>query len=445
MTTPPVNSETTGLEHPSAACQEPTQRCDILIVGAGPAGLAAAVAAAASGQRIVLIDDNPAPGGQIWREGPGHAQPPVAKALRQTLARSANVRLCAGTRVVAAPQPDQLLLEDDRLGWRLQWGRLILCTGARELLLPFPDWTLPGVTGAGALQALIKGGMPVRGQRILVAGSGPLLLASADAARRAGAKVVMVAEQASWSSLLWFATQLARRPAKAAQAALLFDRHYRGNARIVAALGTQQVEAAQIRQGSRISQIACERIACGFGMVPNTELGQLLGCALTVPNTRGQPAALAIDERQRSSIADIFAAGECTGIGGSERALAQGEIAGTAAVAEAPIAQRALRERSRWNRFSQCLDQSFALRDDLRQLPDAATLVCRCEDVDHATLRDCADWSEAKLQHRCGMGACQGRICGAACRFIYSWGPSTPKPPLVPARLDTLAVDAPQD
>ncbi|EIU4467695.1 NAD(P)/FAD-dependent oxidoreductase, partial [Pseudomonas aeruginosa] len=149
---------------------------DLLIVGAGPAGLAAALAAAPSGARIALVDDNPAAGGQIWRDGPRASLPPRAHQMRQRLAGHANVEHFPATRVVACGPGRRLLLEDPQRGWQVGYRRLVLCTGARELLLPFPGWTLPGVTGAGGLQALAKGGLPLAGQRLVVAGSGPLLL-----------------------------------------------------------------------------------------------------------------------------------------------------------------------------------------------------------------------------------------------------------------------------
>ena len=177
------------------------ETCDVLVVGAGPAGMAAAVAAAASGASVVVIDDNPVPGGQIWRDGPGASLPPEARHWREALARHANIRVRSGTRVVAAPASHELLLEDAEGATRMQWKKLILCTGARELLLPFPGWTLPGVTGAGGLQALIKAGLPVEGERIVVAGSGPLLLAAAATAKAAGAQVLRIAEQAAFASV----------------------------------------------------------------------------------------------------------------------------------------------------------------------------------------------------------------------------------------------------
>jgi len=411
--------------------------CDLLIIGAGPAGMAAAVAAAPSGASIVVIDDNPAPGGQIWRDGPGAALPPAARKWREALEHHANIRVCSGTRVVAAPAPDQLLLEDAERGWRMQWKKLILCTGARELLLPFPGWTLPGVTGAGGLQALIKAGLPVEGERIVVAGSGPLLLAAAATARAAGAKVVRIAEQASFAAVAGFAANLLRWPGKAAQALTLADARYRTSSFIVSVEGNGRVESVRLRQGAREVQVECERVACGFGLTPNTQLGQMLGCALTPEG--GGARALAVDAWQRTSLPGVYAAGECTGFGGSERALAQGAIAGHAAVGDEGAARRHEAARARWSAFAAQLHRSFALAPVIRRLAQPDTLVCRCEDVPFSALADCSGWTDAKLHRRCGMGACQGRVCGDAAQFLFGWTPPVPRPPLSPARIATLA------
>lgn len=413
------------------------EHCDLLIVGAGPAGMAAAVAAAPSGASIVVIDDNPAPGGQIWRDGPGAALPPAARRWREALERHANIRVCSGTRVVAAPAHDELLLEDAVRGWRMQWKKLILCTGARELLLPFPGWTLPGVTGAGGLQALLKAGLPVEGERIVVAGSGPLLLAAAATARAAGAKIVRIAEQASLAAVAGFAVNLLRWPGKAVQALTLGDAQYRTSSRIVSVQGRGQVESVLLHQGGREVQIECDRVACGFGLTPNTQLGQILGCALTPEG--GGARALAVDAWQRTSVPGVHAAGECTGFGGSERALAQGTIAGYAAVGNERAAAQHEHERARWNAFAAQLHRSFALSPGIRQMPEPDTLVCRCEDVPLSALAGCTGWSDAKLHRRCGMGACQGRVCGDAAQFLFGWTPPSPRPPLSPARIATLA------
>lgn len=415
--------------------------CDILIIGAGPAGMAAALAAAPSGASITIVDDNPAPGGQIWRDGlhsQSHAQVPVAaQRMRSQLAACSNVRIHSGARVISAPTPHTLLLEDAERGWTIHWKKLILCTGARELLLPFPGWTLPGVTGAGGLQALIKAGLPVAGERIVVAGSGPLLLAAAASAHKAGAKVVRIAEQAGLGAVLGFAARLAGSPGKAVQALTLMHPQYRTGTRVVAVLGQGRVESVQLQQGSRQVEIACDRVACGFGLVPNTQLGQLLGCSLT---TNG----LAVDDWQATSQAGIFAAGECTGVGGSERALVQGRIAGLAAVGNQATAQALWPERSRWEAFAQQLARSFALDPKLKKMPQADTLVCRCEDVPYAAVQACAGWTDAKLHTRCGMGACQGRVCGTAMQFLHGWEQPVPRNPLAPARIGTLAASYPK-
>lgn len=424
--------------------RDPSGR-ELLIIGAGPAGLAAALAAAPSGARVTLLDDNIAPGGQIWRDGPAATLPAQALRLREAVARCTNVQVYCGTRVISAIGPKALLLEDAERGWTQHFDTLILCTGARELLLPFPGWTLPGVSGAGGLQALIKAGLPVRGERIVIAGSGPLLLAAAASARKAGARVLRVAEQASLGSVAAFAAQLGRWPSKALQALTLADPSYRAGTQLVAALGRQHVESVQLRQAGRTSTIACERVASGFGLVPNTQLGQLLGCAL---GTANGTQALKVDEFQGTSVAGIYAAGECTGFGGAERALAQGRIAGLAAVNETRAAQKLWPERARWEAFAGQLNRHFALDPALRQMPQADTLVCRCEDVNHASLSQCSDWTDAKLHSRCGMGACQGRVCGAAAQFLYGWTPPVPRPPLSPARISTLLgglADAPKD
>ncbi|MDI1243997.1 MAG: FAD/NAD(P)-binding oxidoreductase [Rhodoferax sp.] len=415
---------------------------DLLIVGAGPAGLAAALAAAPSGAHITLLDDNIAPGGQIWRDGPNASLPAQAVRLREAVARCANVQVLCGTRVISAMGTQALLLEDAERGWTQHFDTLILCTGGRELLLPFPGWTLPGVTGAGGLQALIKAGLPVRGERIVIAGSGPLLLAAAATARKAGARVMRVAEQASLGSVAAFAAQLARWPSKALQAFTLASPSYRAGTQLVAALGGQQVESVQLRQAGRTSSIACERVASGFGLVPNTQLGQLLGCALATAHNGTQ--ALEVDALQATTVPGVYAAGECTGFGGAERALAQGRIAGLAAVNETRAAQAIWPERAHWDAFAAQLNRHFALDPALRNMPQADTLVCRCEDVTHASLTQCSGWTDAKLQSRCGMGACQGRVCGAAAQFLYGWTPPLPRPPLSPVRISTLLGHPPE-
>ena len=404
---------------------------DLLIIGAGPAGMSAALAAASSGARIIVLDDNPLPGGQIWRDGPQAKVPNQARQMRERLHANHHIRHHGGTRVIACSGPKQLLVEDADHGWLIGYDKLILCTGARELLLPFPGWTLPGVTGAGGLQALIKGGLPVQDQRVVIAGSGPLLLASAATAKHSGADVLRIAEQASSSAVAAFALQLPRWPGKLVQSFSLFDRHYRTGSYVVAALGNERLEGVRLRQQGNIVELACDRLACGFGLIPNTQLGQALGCAL-------DGTALAVDAWQTTSQADHYAAGECTGFGGSELASVEGAIAGHAAVGNIAAARQLRPRRARWQGFAKALNRAFSLDPQLKSLAQADTLLCRCEDVPYAALASHVDWRTAKLASRCGMGACQGRVCGGAVQYLFDWQPSAPRPPFSPARIETL-------
>jgi D-hydroxyproline dehydrogenase subunit alpha len=160
--------------------------CDVLVVGAGPAGIAAASVAAESGCRVCLVDDNAAAGGQIWRGYEAHAEgEPHGGSFalwRQRMVRS-EIEIRLSARVVAHPASGVLRVESHDRCTDIHYERLVLATGARERFLPFPGWTLPGVMGAGGIQAMVKSGLPIAGKRVVVAGSGPLLLAVAAEAR----------------------------------------------------------------------------------------------------------------------------------------------------------------------------------------------------------------------------------------------------------------------
>jgi len=386
---------------------------DVAVVGAGPAGIAAACRAAESGARVVVIDDNPAAGGQIWRGEKNHA-------WIEKFAKSGAV-LERGTVV------------DERV--RERAARVILATGARELFLPFPGWTLPGVTGVGGLQALIKSGLDVKGMRVVVAGSGPLLAAAAALARGKGAAVKLVAEQAERGSVARFAASLWRHPAKVAQGAelmlSLLGVRYDTDCWVEEAVGAGRVERVRVRRGSRVWEVSCDLLAAGFGLKPNAELADLLGCRMTGGFVRA-------GEWQETSVAGVYAAGELTGIGGVEKSLVEGEIAGLAAAGKEDEARTLFAKRASWGRFTADLNSAFALRREIKELAREDTCVCRCEDVPMAALRAHTSWREAKLQTRCGMGPCQGRICGAATRELFGWGAESVRPPVFPTKIANL-------
>jgi NADPH-dependent 2,4-dienoyl-CoA reductase/sulfur reductase-like enzyme len=416
---------------------------DVLVIGAGPAGLAAARAAALHGARVGLVDAQLRAGGQVWRHDIEQGVPAMAQRALATLAMP-GVEWLSRTQVTLA-QPGWLLAEGPRGPLQLHYRALVLATGARELLLPFPGWTLPGVTGAGGAQALAKQGWPLRGKRVVVAGSGPLLLAAAATLHSHGARVLGIHEQASARALRDFALRLPRWPGKAVQALALRARlasvAYRTGSIVVAAHGDDALREVEIEGPRGRERIACDQLAVGYGLVPNTELAQLLGCQL---ESVGRHPRVLADELLRTTVSCVFAAGEALGIGGRDSALIEGAMAGHMA-AGAETAARALKERRRHARaFATLLHETFALDPRIHALARPDTLVCRCEDVPLSAVQGIADARDAKLVSRCGMGACQGRICGTALAELGVSRPETSsdggrRPPLFPVRLAALA------
>lgn len=409
-------------------------RVDVLVVGAGPGGLVAAATAAEAGLTVCLVDDNPSAGGQIWRSGIAEMNPEAARLLDRLETTGADTRF--GWRVVEAPAERRLRIEQAGRFADIGYTSLILASGARERFLPFPGWTLPGVYGAGGLQAFVKSGLDIRGLRVLVAGTGPLLLAVAAHLREAGAQIVSVVEQASMRRLARFSLGLMRGHIGkliegAGYAISTAGIRYRTSAWVTSVSGRERVEKVMIRSGSRILEVAADMLAIGYHLVPNTELAQLLQCDLDSGYVR-------VDELQQTSVSGIYCVGELTGIGGVAKAKVEGEIAALAASGRSNRAKVLFTERDRQMRFAGELSAAFALRPELRALATSSTLVCRCEDVPYEAVAQCHSWREAKLHTRCGMGPCQGRICGPATEFMFGWKSLAPRPPLFPVDVEKL-------
>jgi NADPH-dependent 2,4-dienoyl-CoA reductase/sulfur reductase-like enzyme len=404
---------------------------EVVVVGGGPGGLAAAAHAAEADARVLLLDSGLRPGGQIWRH---RAKPPVAaRPWIERVERSGATTLFGAT-VVDAPRPGALLAEHAGGSRGVRYERLVLATGARERFLPFPGWTRPGVIGVGAAQALLKQGARFEGLRVAVTGTGPLLLTVAAALAADGARLVGIAEQAPLDRLVAFGRTLVRHPRKAVQGlehgARLLGVPYRTGSWVRCAEGNGNVERVLLTNGRREWAWECDVLACAFGLVPNLELPRLLGC-------EADGDGLALDDVQRTTVPDVYAAGELGGIGGDGHALVTGALAGLGAAGRpAPASLRRARERER--AFAAAYAKTFALRDELRSLAAPDTLVCRCEDVPYARLEACRSAREAKLLTRAGMGPCQARVCGAALGFMRGWGPDSVRPPLEPVPLSVL-------
>jgi NADPH-dependent 2,4-dienoyl-CoA reductase/sulfur reductase-like enzyme len=405
---------------------------DVVVVGGGPAGLAAAVHSAEAGARTLLVDAYPRPGGQIWRH---RGDPPAA--AREWIARleASRVTRLAGATVVDVGQRE-LVLEHAGQARRARYSRLVLATGARELFLPFPGWTLPGVVGIGGAQALLKAGASFRGRRVLLAGSGPLLLAVAAALAKDGARVVGIAEQAPRSRLAAFGAGLWRAPRKVAEGAGYMARLVHVpylTETWLSAVGARPGGLRATLHGRSRFDVDCDVVACGYGLVPNLELARLVACEVA-------DGRVVTDHAQRTSVDGVYAAGELGGIAGVDHALATGAIAGLAAAGReipAALRRRAVNERG----FGQRLASAFELREELRDLAEPDTLVCRCEDVAlDAILRRVGSASsrEVKLATRAGMGPCQGRVCGPALAFLRAFPADSVRPPLVPTPIGAL-------
>jgi NADPH-dependent 2,4-dienoyl-CoA reductase/sulfur reductase-like enzyme len=407
---------------------------DVAVVGGGPAGIAAAVTAAESGRSVGLIDDNLRPGGQIWRQGIEGSQPAEAQRWFDLLARS-RVQVVSGAQVFHAGE-GVLQAETDESLLQIHFQKLILATGARELFLPFPGWTLPRVVGAGGLQAFVKSGLPVEGKRVVVAGTGPLLLAVAAYLSQWGANVVCICEQASAASLAKFAVTMLGFPNKITEAVGLRYKSrgakYLTDTWPVAAIGKERIEAVRISENGRTREIACEYLACGYHLVPNTELAQMLKC-------RTRDGFVEVQEMQETSQPGVHCAGEPTGIGGMELSVLEGRIAGYAAIGSKDSAARLFAERARYRKLAAAMKATFRLRPELVKLSQPDTPLCRCEDVPYEAVEKHDSWKAAKLHTRCGMGPCQGRVCGAAAAFLFGWSVDAQRPPVFPARCSSLA------
>lgn len=409
---------------------------DVLIVGGGPAGMSAALAAISNPNlKVTVIDDNPKLGGQIWRAELGKTKSPDAQKLIKAI-ESGRIDVINNAQVFDAFDENGVASETPNGRFDICYKKLIIATGARERFLPFPGWTLPGVFGAGGLQALIKGGLYVADKRVIVAGTGPLLLAVADYLKSKGAKVLLIAEQTSAARLRRFARGLWRIPDKMIQAAALRAKlvgiPYHTDCWVIVCKKTNldSLSVSVTRHGETRT-IECDYLACGFHLVPNTELASLLNCKI-------DNGFVAVNELQQTSQPNIYCAGEPTGIGGVEASIVEGKIAGYTATDNEGEARKHFIERDKTRQFADRLTKAFELRSELRSLAGDDTFVCRCEDVAFGRLREFSNSREAKLQTRCGMGACQGRVCGPATEFLFGWEADSVRPPIFPVKLENL-------
>lgn len=485
------------------------KQADVGIVGAGPAGLAAAIVLAGQGADVVLVDEQARPGGQIYRQPPStFTVPPRATRTYSRGDRllatvdAAGFRRLHRTLVWGLFEPDEaealalngsapdpgwvLALADDEGLDRLAVRHVLVATGAYDLPVAFPGWTLPGAMGAGGVQAFVKSQQLLPGRRFVLAGAHPLLVLVADQLLAAGAEVAAVAlaqPRPAAADALTAAMRLRGRVTDVGAAARALLRLRRARVPILfshvvaAAEGRNAVEAVRLLPvdaawnptGGTEVHLECDTLALGYGFVPSTELVRQAGCAHAWRSVAGGWVT-EHDDWQRASRAGISVAGEVTGVTGADQAEEEGRLAafgilqdlGTLDAGDAARLAVPVRRRLRSiRRFSALVQERFEPnRAALAALATGSTVVCRCEDVTADELQAAlvahphlGDTDAVKQLTRVGMGSCQGRYCHltvaaltatATGRDFAALGPFTARPPAKPIPLGRLA-DATDD
>jgi NADPH-dependent 2,4-dienoyl-CoA reductase/sulfur reductase-like enzyme len=430
---------------------------DLAVVGAGPAGLAAATCAAGLGLDVVLLDEHAAPGGRVYRnvEGLAEAGPDDLELLgagtREGLALAASFR-ASGAHY--RPETAVWMIEADggsgaSLGLRdaagvklLSARRAIVAAGAMERAVPIPGWTLPGVMTVGAAQTLLKASALVPETPPVIAGSGPLALLYAAQLLAIGGAIAAILDTAPPGNRI---KALPRLPGLIGQLGALrqglgWQRTIKAagvpvfeGARELRATGNGRVEAVEFLSGRRRRRIATRLLLLHEGLVPDHHLAMSAGCAMAWDEVGWYWRTLT-DHWGASSVETIAVVGDCAGIGGAEAAAHGGRLAAldaarrlgaldtTARERLAAPERRALARLSGPRRFLEAL---YRPRPEILTPEDPAVLVCRCEEVSVAALRraaalGCQGPNQAKAFTRCGMGACQGRLCGLTAAAVIA-------------------------
>ncbi|TCO30424.1 pyruvate/2-oxoglutarate dehydrogenase complex dihydrolipoamide dehydrogenase (E3) component [Kribbella steppae] len=450
---------------------------DVAVVGGGPAGIAAALAAADGGAEVLLIDSGRAVGGQFNRQVAEELRVRRPERLqhgwkafagkRDRLAAHERITHLAETSVWAFEQGNRLWVQRgpaDGVGrevFAVEAKAVVLATGAYDRVLPFPGWDLPGVYSAGAAQALAKGQRIGVGKRVLVAGTGPFLLPVAESLVGVGAEVVGLLEANTLKTVRkgWTTDPLVAsgKVGEGLGYGALLARHripLKHGWTVIAAHGEQHVEALTVARlddtwrpikGSE-RRVDVDAVCLGFGFTAQLELAVSARCELTT-GPDGGPAVV-VDANQQTTTPGVFAAGELTGIGGADLAAAEGRVAGAAAAGLA-VTSKDQETVKKGRRFAVALAKAYPMRDGWRSWSGPETVVCRCEEVTRGDIegavveRGVADGRALKLTSRAGLGLCQGRVCARTVAELAEQNdvpePSMKRPIAVPVRLRDLA------
>lgn len=460
-------------------------RADVIVLGGGPAGIAAAVTAAGHGLSVMLLDDAPAGGGQIYKALPD--------SFRITDARAAGPDHVAGNRLRHELSASRVQHVPRHVVWLVQPGfvahalgpdgctrfdapALVAATGTYERVIPVPGWTHPGVLGVGAATVLVKRHQILPGARTIVAGCGPLLLAAAAAIVKAGGRVPALVDLNHPADFVRGLPRLARRldllnrgagwmRAIRASGTKVLWRHA-----VIEVLGDPEVREVVVApvddrwrpKLARARRMPADAVALGHGLVPSVEVTRLLGARHRYCAEAGGWIP-ELDAQLRTSVHGLYAVGDMAGIAGAAAAELRGRLAGLTAAHDlgridtdthARLGRGLRAELRRAERFGSAMSEQMQIRDGLLDSIAPHTIVCRCEDVtraeiDRALEEGARTLNDVKAMTRCGMGPCQGRMCGEAAAELVARrtggraaaGCWTPRPPLRPVPFDMLTGD----
>jgi NADPH-dependent 2,4-dienoyl-CoA reductase/sulfur reductase-like enzyme len=454
---------------------------DLLVVGGGPAGMAASAEAASLGLSVALVDERPALGGQIFKQpglvvgdhgvlGNDHLR---GRRLIGAVEGS-GARMLLRTTCIALSGTEAVLVAEGERARSVSAEHVLLAPGAHDRPVVFPGWTLPGVLTAGAAQTIVKAHRVTPGRRVLFAGSGPLALAFPAQLHHYGVNVVAALEAGRAPRLAALA-----RLASAARGNLSLLRDaaryrielLRGGVPlrygriVVRAEGGERVEAvvhAAVDHEWRVvpgteETVEVDALCVGYGFFPSVELLRVAGCALRYDEALGGPVAL-VDRWQRTSVPGVLAAGDGTGVRGSFAAEDQGRLAAIGLVEDEARAAPIRRRLERRLRFQQALDTMYDVRPGIYELAASDTVVCRCEELRRDELdraiEGTPDMNVVKAFTRVTMGLCQGRNCQRqvaaliASRHGVPIGEvpfATPRSPVRPTPLSAVADDSVDD
>jgi thioredoxin reductase/bacterioferritin-associated ferredoxin len=472
-------------EPPSSVERKQVQ---VAVVGGGPAGLSAAVAASRAGASVLVIDENRQAGGQIYRRPPPEFQIVDEAALgddfadgesllREFQAQSQRIETWQDSVVWSVFDSTTLAVSRDGNLALVGAEKIIVATGAYDRPVPFPGWTLPGVMTAGGAQAMLKSQRVIPGRRILLAGTGPLLLVVAAQMLEAGAEIAAVVEAGDQSGI-WRRGLTLLRQMKLVRKGLdyrrrlsragvpLLERHV-----ITEILGDDSVESAVVSEvddqwhpiAGRSQSFDVDVVCVGYGFVPQVWLLGMLGCELQYdPMVGGWIPSR--DDQMQTSREGIFAAGDGAGVAGVMAAASEGALAGLHSsvqlglISSNEAGRQAERPRAQLNNlrgFRHVLDEISLIRPGLYAQIREDTIVCRCEDVTAGKIREAAysgalRANDIKKRTRLGMGYCQGAICNPALAAMLSRefdvpieqiGPMTARPPGRPVPMSLLLHD----